>query len=99
MGYAGNTEPNYLVPSLIQTVVEEKGRKTNDIADLDFFIGEEAAVKRPNYNVDYPVREGIVANWDNMEKYWQRCIYQYLCCDPEEHYFMLVSCYLMLDAG
>ncbi len=25
-----------------------------------------------------------------MEKYWQRCIYQYMCCDPEEHYFLLV---------
>ena len=29
-----------------------------------------------NYNVDYPIRHGIVDNWDNMEKYWQRCIYQ-----------------------
>ena len=40
--------------------------------------------KRLNYNVDYPIRHGIVDNWDNMEKYWQRCIYQYMSCDPEE---------------
>ncbi len=32
--------------------------------------------KRLNYNIDYPIRHGIVDNWDNMEKYWQRCIYQ-----------------------
>jgi actin-related protein 3 len=48
-------------------------------------------VKRPNYNVDYPIREGVVSNWDNMEKYLQRCIYQYLRCDPEEHYFLMTE--------
>jgi len=26
-----------------------------------------------------------------MEKYWSRCIYQYLCCDPEEHYMLLTE--------
>jgi len=26
-----------------------------------------------------------------MEKYWQRCIYQYLSCDPEEHYMLLTE--------
>jgi actin-related protein 3 len=47
--------------------------------------------KRLNYNVDYPIRHGIVDNWDNMEKYWQRCIYQYMSADPEEHYFLLTE--------
>jgi actin-related protein 3 len=47
--------------------------------------------KRLNYNVDYPIRHGIVDNWDNMERYWQRCIYQYMSCDPEEHYFLLTE--------
>lgn len=91
MGYAGNTEPNFIVPSLISTVVEQAGVRASDVQDLDFFIGAEAVQKRANYNVDYPIREGIVSNWDNMEKYWQRCIYQYLCCDPEEHMFMLTE--------
>jgi actin-related protein 3 len=47
--------------------------------------------KRLNYNIDYPIRHGIIDNWDNMEKYWQRCIYQYMSCDPEEHYFLLTE--------
>jgi len=89
MGFAGNYEPNFIVPSLISTVAENK--KKSDVEDLDFFIGEDAAVKRADYNVDYPIRHGIVANWDNMEKYWARCIYQYLSCDPEEHMFLLTE--------
>jgi actin-related protein 3 len=26
-----------------------------------------------------------------MERFWQRCIFQSLRCEPEEHYFCLVS--------
>jgi actin-related protein 3 len=91
MGYAGNYEPNFIVPSLIANVADGGKTAKDDIPDLDFFIGAEAAIKRSNYNVDYPIRHGIVDNWDNMEKYWQRCIYQYMCCDPEEHMMMLTE--------
>jgi len=92
MGYAGNYEPNYIIPSLIANVIEKKDqKKKSDVQDLDFFIGAEAAIKRADYNLDYPIRHGIVDNWDNMEKYWQRCIYQYLNCDPEEHYMLLTE--------
>lgn len=93
MGYAGNYEPNYIVPSVIANAAPPRaGQKMGDyIQDLDFFIGAEAARKPDGYNFDYPIRHGIVDNWDNMEKYWQRCIYQYLCCDPEEHYMLLTE--------
>jgi len=92
MGYAGNYEPNFIVPSLIQTATEKQGTKKDPVGDLDFFIGEEAAAeKRLNYAVEYPIKHGIVDNWDTMERYWQRCIYQYLSCDPEEHYMLLTE--------
>lgn len=92
MGYAGNVQPNYIVPSLISVLAEsKKGADKNSIPDLDYYIGAEATEKRADYNVDYPIRHGIIDNWDNMEKYWARCIYQYLCCDPEEHYFLLTE--------
>ena len=32
-----------------------------------------------------------VENWDHMERFWQRCIFKHLRCEPEEHYFCLVS--------
>lgn len=93
MGYAGNVEPNYIVPTLISVLAESKidHKDKTSIPDLDYFIGAEATKKMDNYNVDYPIRHGIVDNWDNMERYWARCIYQYLCCDPEEHYLLLTE--------
>jgi actin-related protein 3 len=32
-----------------------------------------------------------VENWDTLEKFWQQSIYNYLRCDPEEHYFLLTD--------
>lgn len=26
-----------------------------------------------------------------MEHYWQQCIFKYLRCDPEDHYFLLTE--------
>jgi actin-related protein 3 len=97
MGYAGNYEPNYIVPTFISTAAPQVGAKKSEVADLDFFIGDDAMEKRANYNLDYPIRHGLIDNWDNMERYWQRCMYQYLRCDPEEHYVLLVCPYL--DVG
>ena len=32
-----------------------------------------------------------VENWDTMERFWQQCIFNYLRCDPEDHYFLLTE--------
>jgi len=97
MGFAGNYEPQFIVPSLISNFTEMKetkgaqNLKYKDVQDLDFFIGAEASVKRENYTQEPPIRHGIVENWDNMEKYWQRAIFGYMNADPEEHYFLLTE--------
>jgi actin-related protein 3 len=92
MGYAGNYEPNYIVPTVISVIAESKVKnKKGNIPDLDYFIGAEGVEKRDDYDIDYPIRHGIVDNWDNMERYWARCIYQYMCCDPEEHFMLLTE--------
>ena len=38
---------------------------------MDFWIGDEAVSRAQEYTVNYPIRHGIVENWDNMERYWQ----------------------------
>jgi actin-related protein 3 len=86
MGYAGNFEPNYIIPTVLSELPGNKG----GIPDVNFVIGDEA-LSGANMGLEYPIRHGIVENWDHMEKYWQRCIYQYLKCDPEEHYFLLTE--------
>lgn len=64
------------------------------MADLDFYIGEEALARSRSssiYNLTYPIKHGQVDNWDAMERFWQHCIFNYLRCDPEDHYFLLTE--------
>lgn len=39
----------------------------------------------------YPVRHGIVEDWDLMEKFMEQCIFKYLRAEPEDHYFLLTE--------
>lgn len=93
MGYAGNTEPQYIVPTLIAQKASAGGQDTglDGLDDMDFYIGNEAHQHTSTHQINYPIRHGLVENWDNMERLWQQCIFKYLRCEPEEHYFLLTE--------
>ncbi|GJJ07124.1 Arp23 complex subunit, actin nucleation center [Clathrus columnatus] len=61
------------------------------IEDLDFYIGDEALANSKTYGVHYPIRHGMIDNWDLMERYWEQCIFKYLRAEPEDHYFLLTE--------
>ena len=50
----------------------------------------QAVANSKTHQLSYPIRQGCVDNWNNMEKLWQRCFYDYLRVEPEEHYVLLV---------
>ena len=56
---------------------------------LDFYIGDEA--DKPGYATMYPIRHGIVEDWDLMERFWEQCIFKYLRAEPEDHFFLLTE--------
>lgn len=93
MGYAGNVEPQYIIPTLLATRADEGGmqKKMEGVEDLDFFVGDAAQANATTYQINYPIRHGLIDNWDNMERLWQRCMFEYLRCEPEEHYVMLTE--------
>lgn len=93
MGYSGNVEPQYIIPTVLATRADEGGvgRKMEGVEDMDFYVGDAAQANSSTYQVNYPIRKGIIDNWDNMERLWQRCLFEYLRCEPEEHYVMLTE--------
>lgn len=93
MGYAGNCEPQYILPTLVATrgLTGGQSKEADGVEDLDFFIGNEAMAHSSTHQINYPIRHGLVENWDNMERLWQRCMFKYLRCEPEEHYFLLTE--------
>jgi len=102
MGYAGNCEPQYIIPSTIATqdgvkksaavnVGGKAATQKKGIEDLDFFIGDEATAMSKTYSLTNPIKHGQVENWSYMERFWAHCIFKYLRCEPEDHYFLLTE--------
>lgn len=91
MGYAGNSEPSFIFPTLIGTNEGVAGSSTTGIEDLNFHIGDDAVANSKSYASYYPVRHGIVDNWTHMEKFWQMSIFKHLRAEPEDHYFLLTE--------
>jgi actin-related protein 3 len=92
LGFAGNSEPQYIFPSAIAVKEAAKTGATaaKGVEDLDFFIGDEA-VDAVGYACKYPVRHGIVEDWDLMECYMEQVIFKYLRAEPEDHAFLLTE--------
>ncbi|CAH2003271.1 unnamed protein product [Acanthoscelides obtectus] len=96
LGFADNKEPQFIIPSAIAIketakVGDTTSRRLNKgVEDLDFFIGDEA-FDATGYSVKYPVRHGLVEDWDLMEKFLEQCIFKYLRAEPEDHYFLLTE--------
>ena len=96
MGYAGNLDPDFVMPTAIAELDKKSTLYTSNKNDeFNYAIGQEALdlkVKNKNeYSLIYPMANGLVNNWDLMEKYWNHSIYHYQKCDPENHYFVLTE--------
>ena len=95
MGYAGNLDPDFVIPTAIADLDKKSTLSVSTKNDeYDYFIGEQAinqAKTSKKHKLTYPMQDGIIESWDLMEKYWHQSIYNYLKCDPQEHYFVLTE--------
>ena len=91
-GRSGTTAgiPSSLSSSMHQLSV--KRQSTDD--DGDYFFGNDAldiVHSNKTYGISYPVRYGVVDNWDHMERLWSYCLYNRLRADPREHAIVLTE--------
>lgn len=95
MGYAGNLDPDFFFPTAIADINKKSNLTVSNKNDeYNYSIGNEAlemARTSPHHSLSYPMQNGVVDNWDQMEKFWHQSIYHYMKCDPQEHNFVLVN--------
>lgn len=70
MGFAGNNDPNFIIPTEIAVNEKAAGKLASKrgIEDLDFYIGDEARQYSKTYSVYSPVRQGQVGTLVNCPR-------------------------------
>merc|ERR1712166_493952 len=88
-GFAGDDEPRSIIPN-----VDGRHQMRNTIVGVgakEIYVGEEAVAKRGILKLTYPMQDGIVTNWDDMEKNWHHTFYNELRVTPSEQPVILTE--------
>ena len=80
-GFAGAEAPRFDAPTVV-------GRQTRVfmmcMGSRDHFVCNEAISKRGLLSLTYPVRNGEIQSFDDMERIWRHVFYYALRAAPEE---------------
>ncbi|KAB0792709.1 hypothetical protein PPYR_14668 [Photinus pyralis] len=69
-GYAGSNFPAHIFPSMVGRPIIRAVNKIGDIEVKDLMVGDEASALRSLLEVNYPMENGVVRNWDDMCHVW-----------------------------
>uniref|UniRef100_A0A6P7H8N6 Actin-related protein 2-like n=1 Tax=Diabrotica virgifera virgifera TaxID=50390 RepID=A0A6P7H8N6_DIAVI len=74
-GYAGSNFPAYIFPSMVGRPIIRAVNKIGDIEVKglhvdDLMVGDEASALRSLLEVNYPMENGVVRNWEDMCHVW-----------------------------
>lgn len=97
VGYANASLPSHCFPSFIgrpkYADVLDSSSSTSTSSGMedcrmegvkDYYVGAEAQAMRGVVSLEYPIRRGIVTDWDMMEKLWEYSLYTALDIGREE---------------
>lgn len=91
-GFAEENFPRHIFPSLVgRPILRAEEAIESQLALKDIMCGDEAAAARSSLEISYPVENGIVKNWADMETLWDYTFSEKLGIDPKENKIMLTE--------
>ncbi|KAJ5070720.1 actin [Anaeramoeba ignava] len=86
-GFAGDDAPRAVFSTII-------GRPKHygimiGMGQKDTYIGDEAQSKRGILTITYPIENGIIQNFDDIQRIWHHTFYNELCISPDYHPVLL----------
>lgn len=95
VGYAAQNFPEFQYPSIVGRPIlrsEEKGgNEINDVVIKDIMCGDEAAAARTMLQISYPMENGIVKKWDDMQHLWDYTFFEKMKMDPTGRKILLTE--------
>lgn len=92
VGYAGENFPRSIFPSLVGRPILRAEEAFQEGVELkDIMCGDAAAAVRASLETSYPVTNGIIQNWDDMEELWKYTFNEKLAINPPDHKILLTE--------
>lgn len=92
VGYAGENFPRSIFPSLVGRPILRAEEAFQEGVELkDIMCGDAAAAVRASLETSYPVSNGIIKNWDDMEELWKYTFEEKMAINPADHKILLTE--------
>lgn len=90
-GYAGQNFPEFIFPSMVGRPMMRYEEEFKDVVLKDVMVGDEAAMHRSLLEINYPVENGIIQNWKDMQHLWDYTFNEKMKIQPSEHKILLTE--------
>ena len=88
-GFSGDAGPTAICASVVGRP-RHRGVMVG-MNEREYFVGDRLNSMRGVLSLDYPIENGIINNWSDMEKLWHHTMYDLLRIAPEEHPVLLTE--------
>ena len=90
-GFAGANFPHAIFPSMVGRPILRSEEKIDNVQIKDIMVGDEAATLRSMLQISYPLDNGIIRNWEDMEHVWNYTFNEKLKVQPKDCKIMLTE--------
>ncbi len=92
VGWANTNFPEHVFPSIVgRPILRAEERSGGGVDIKDIMAGDEASAVRTMLQISYPMENGIVKNWTDMQHLWDYTFFEKLQVDPKGRKILLTE--------